>query len=269
MVEFFESIPEHLIKWILKQQVFWVATAPLTADGHINLSPKGVEGSFNIINANRVWYEDLSGSGAETIAHIRENGRITVLFNAFEGPPRIARLFGRGTIHEFGTPEYDSYIPPETRKPGSRAVILIDVFKVSTSCGYAVPFYKFTGHRSQLLELNARKEGLDRSAEEAAEASGDPSSVQRAERSLKRYWAEKNKYSLDGLPELISAADSPKRFEECKTIFKKDDITQPRDGVNAAQFLKSFVDSKVLVGFFLGMLVTTVYVNKLARVTAV
>lgn len=103
---------------------------------------------FHIVNPRQVWYEDLTGSGesesvveclswktrpgVETISHLRENGRITVLFNAFEGPPRIARLYGRGTVYEFGTPEYNSFIPAESRKPGSRSVIVVDVYKVST-----------------------------------------------------------------------------------------------------------------------------------------
>lgn len=118
MPEFFESIPSHLIPWLLEQPIFWVASAPLSKDGHVNLSPKGLKGSFRVSNPNEVWYEDLMGSGTslsrtrldyeylnfnhettgiETVSHVRENGRITLLFCALSGPPRIIRLFGRGT----------------------------------------------------------------------------------------------------------------------------------------------------------------------------
>ena len=117
MAKFFDEIPQFLVEWILKQKMFWVASAPLTSDGYVNVSPKGIEGSFHVVSPTQVWYEDLTGSGmsqavlhlslpidyyvselsgVETIAHLRENGRITVLFNAFDGPPRIARIFGKG-----------------------------------------------------------------------------------------------------------------------------------------------------------------------------
>ncbi|KDQ23187.1 hypothetical protein PLEOSDRAFT_1024841, partial [Pleurotus ostreatus PC15] len=165
MGQFFEEIPENLITWILKQQMFWVSTAPLKSDGHVNVSPKGLEGSFHVVDSRRVWYEDLTGSGNETIAHLRENGRITILFNAFEGLPRIARLFGKGTVYEYGTPEYEELLPPSVRKPGSRAVIMVDVYKVGTSCGYAVPYYDFKGHRSKLVDMSIPMQNLDRDAE--------------------------------------------------------------------------------------------------------
>ena len=96
MVKFYDHIPPDLIKWLLKQEMFCVATAPLSPDGHVNLSPKGLKGSFHIISPNRVWYQDITGSGVETISHLRENGRITLMFNAFEGAPRICRLWGIG-----------------------------------------------------------------------------------------------------------------------------------------------------------------------------
>ncbi len=113
MGKFYDEIPGYAMAMIKKQHMFWVATAPLSADGHVNVSSKGVEGTFHIIDSHTVWYEDLSGSGepthlpfpteplslssgVETISHLRENGRITILFNAFEGPPSIVRLFGRG-----------------------------------------------------------------------------------------------------------------------------------------------------------------------------
>ena len=115
MGQFLEELPQYLIEWILKQRMFWVASAPLSPDGHVNLSPKAIEGTFHVANPRRVWYEDLSGSGihffgqccsfangtpqgAETVSHIRENGRVTILFHAFEGPARIVRLYGKGLL---------------------------------------------------------------------------------------------------------------------------------------------------------------------------
>ena len=170
-----DCIPEELIPWIQKQEMFFVATAPLTGTGHVNLSPKGLRGSFHVVDQHRVWYEDLSGSGAyppsrsalpstncsrtyhppfplapplllshtlsldppayagiETISHIRENGRITLMFCAFEGAARIVRLFGRGSVCEFGTPAYDALVPPERRLSGSRAAVVVDVYRAAS-----------------------------------------------------------------------------------------------------------------------------------------
>ncbi|KAJ3563809.1 hypothetical protein NP233_g8692 [Leucocoprinus birnbaumii] len=97
MVKFYDTIPDFVVPWLKAQKVFWVATAPLTGEGHVNVSPKGIfEGNFCVVDEKSVWYEDLTGSGVETISHLRENGRITVMFTAFDGPPRICRLFGKG-----------------------------------------------------------------------------------------------------------------------------------------------------------------------------
>ncbi|EEB93529.1 hypothetical protein MPER_07797 [Moniliophthora perniciosa FA553] len=167
MGQLLEEIPPFLIDWIKLQHIFWVSTAPLSADGHINLSGKGNDGGkFHIVNSRKVWYEDLTGSGCETISHLRENGRITIYFNAFEGPPRIARLFGKGTVYEFGTPEYNSIIPPEQRSPGSRAVIMVDVHKVGTSCGFAIPFFDFKSYRTKYDGTAIRFENSDIAAQE-------------------------------------------------------------------------------------------------------
>ncbi|KAI0656851.1 hypothetical protein C8Q70DRAFT_1056432 [Cubamyces menziesii] len=197
MVKFYDHIPPDLIKWLLKQEMFCVATAPLSPDGHVNLSPKGLKGSFHIISPNRVWYQDITGSGVETISHLRENGRITLMFNAFEGAPRICRLWGIGTVHEFGTPEYETFIPPEIRRPGSRAAIVIDVHKVSTSCGYSVPYYEFKGHRQALLAYYDKRERKDRE---------DPNL--HADKGLRAYWIDENLQSIDGLPGLAVAHKS-------------------------------------------------------------
>ncbi|KAH9933943.1 uncharacterized protein BXZ73DRAFT_45993 [Epithele typhae] len=209
MVQFWDHIPDNLIAWIEKQHMFFVATSPLTGDGHVNVSPKGLTGSFHVANKNRVWYEDLSGSGVETIAHVRENGRITVMFCAFAGPARILRLFGRGTVHEFGTAEYDALVPPATRLSGSRAAVVVDVYKISTSCGYAVPVMDYKADRRALLQWSDKLERLD--AQFAADRTSCPSeAVSRTSavlpvRSLKWWWAAHNTRSLDGLPGLHRA----------------------------------------------------------------
>jgi hypothetical protein len=199
MTKFYNQIPENLIEWIKKQHMFWVASAPMSPDGHVNVSPKGTADSFHVMNSRRVWYQDLSGSGVETISHIRENGRVTILFNAFEGPPRIVRLFGTGTVYEYGTEEYESLISPETRKPGSRAAIVIDVYQCQTSCGFAVPIYDFVTHRTQLLRMADIVESRDRAS--------DPEIHQKPD-GIKAYWVRKNLRSIDGLPGLLTAPDS-------------------------------------------------------------
>ncbi|KAF9783412.1 hypothetical protein BJ322DRAFT_976363, partial [Thelephora terrestris] len=201
MAKFWEQLqPEH-ISWILAQKLFWVATSPLSPEGHINVSPKGVAGTFHVINERKVWYEDLTGSGVETISHIRENGRITLMFSAFEGAPRIVRLFGKGTVHEFGTKEYTELIPPEKRTPGSRAIIMVDVYQVGSSCGYAIPFYSYQGERHGLSQISKKKEEEDNQAEADAE---DPS-ICKAEDGIRAYWEQQNAKGLDGLPGLSSA----------------------------------------------------------------
>ncbi|KDQ64172.1 hypothetical protein JAAARDRAFT_118114 [Jaapia argillacea MUCL 33604] len=203
MGKFFDSIPPEMLAWIQKQQCFWVATAPLKATGHVNVSPKGAPDCFRIIDNSTVWYEDLSGSGCETIAHIRENGRVTIMFMAFEGAPRILRLFGTGTVHEFDTPEYNALIPAESRNPGSRAVIMINIYKVGTSCGYAVPYYEFLGHRELLHSMATRKENFDCAA---------PAPTYHHDKGLKIYWEGHNAKSLDGLPALLNAGKSSVAF---------------------------------------------------------
>ncbi|KAI0369987.1 hypothetical protein BV20DRAFT_967355 [Pilatotrama ljubarskyi] len=223
MVKFYDKIPDDHIAWIHKQYMFFVATSPLTGDGHVNLSPKGIDGTLHVVSNTRIWYEDLGGSGVETIAHLRENGRITIMFCAFEGAARIMRLFGRGTVHEFGTPEYDALIPPSARRPSSRAAIVIDIYKVSTSCGYAVPLYTFKAERSALVKWGEKMEQRDRDfpprpAELAnVEDAGAPAKTKivtidteagprlYAEHSMKHWWASMNLRSLDGLPGLLSA----------------------------------------------------------------
>ncbi|KAI5867473.1 hypothetical protein GGS23DRAFT_179280 [Durotheca rogersii] len=189
MGAYFETIPESLIQWVLAQKVFWVSTAPLSAKGHVNVSPKGGH-PFGIPDRKTFWYLDMTGSGNETISHLLEpeNGRITVLFNAFEGPPRILRLWGHGRVLEAGSAEFDAIVAREaiTPPPGTRSVIVVDIHQVGTSCGYSVPLYDFRALRTTLDDFFRRKDEKFRAGNE--------------KESMDRYWAHKNAYSMDGLP---------------------------------------------------------------------
>ncbi|KAG5641569.1 hypothetical protein DXG03_004710 [Asterophora parasitica] len=267
-MQMFGEIPEWLILWIEKQQTFWVASAPLTADGLVNISPKGVAGTFHVAGPRKVWYEDLSGSGVETIAHIRENGRVTILLNAFEGPPRIVRLYGKGSVHEFGTPEYEALLPEGTRHPGSRAAICLDVFKVATvrmslnlsyaahTCGYSVPFYEFKAHRTQLLEWAARKEGTDRDSETTVGYSS--ATTPRVQTGMKKWWEERNTTSLDGLPGLASAHVSNEIFRH-QPVAKRSSLEKGTGLKSKIAFTLPPLDFRIVIAFFVGMLVTASY----------
>jgi hypothetical protein len=269
MVQFFDEIPDHVLPWLLEQHMFSVATAPLSEDGHVNVSPKGVEGTFHIIDKNTVWYEDLTGSGIETIAHVRENRRITVLFQAFEGPPRICRLFGKGTIHEFGTAEYDRLLPPEKRQPGSRAAIVVNVHKVSTSCGYAVPFYDFRCHRNLLNSqfTKREKEDQDFAAAAAEGSSGDSNQTGSGERissaGIKMYWINKNSQSIDGLPGLKTAPESDAVPLKGGIKYPPDDIKRRSRPVTETKDRRGDMGTfgVALTAFSLGILITSVLVK--------
>ena len=175
---FYETLPPSLAPWLLSQKIFWVATAPLSSRGHVNVSPKA-GAPFGLLDTHThahasadagaairfFWYLDLTGSGTETMAHLAEpgNGRVTVLFSAFEGGPRILRLWGRGTVLENGTREFGKFVEENcaggTKKlmPGARGVVLVEVGQVGTSCGFSVPFFEYKGHRETLNEFFAKK----------------------------------------------------------------------------------------------------------------
>jgi hypothetical protein len=177
MAAVIDCIDDELRTWIEHQSVFFVATAPLTADGHVNLSPKGLD-TLQVVDESHVRYLDLTGSGAETIAHLRENGRITIMFCAFEGAPRILRLYGSGAAHLIGTRGYDERLASFGEVPHSaRAVVDVKVTRIQTSCGFGVPLMALVGSRDRLLRW-----GEARSAEE-----------------LVVYRANKNGRSIDGL----------------------------------------------------------------------
>lgn len=169
-------LPEHE-DFIRRQHVFFVGSAPLSAEGHVNLSPKGHD-ALRVLSPSRVAYLDLTGSGNETSAHIRENGRITVMFCAFEGPPNVLRLYGSGTVVLPESPDWGELYPLFPPLPGARQIIAVDVHKVQTSCGYAVPFMDYGGERETLQRW----------------------ALQKGEDGLEQYRLEKNSRSIDGLP---------------------------------------------------------------------
>jgi hypothetical protein len=172
-----DNIDSELGNWMRAQHVFFVATAPLGTDGHVNLSPKGGE-SFRILGPLEVVYHDYTGSGAETAAHLRENGRIVVMFCAFEGAPRIARLHGRGSLITAGQARYEEMAAQFPAHPSTRAFVHVAVERVSSSCGFGVPMLDFQGNRDA-IERWAEKQGAE---------------------GLKTYRATKNRHSIDGLP---------------------------------------------------------------------
>ncbi|BGP43915.1 hypothetical protein JCM10450v2_008120 [Rhodotorula kratochvilovae] len=227
MGAFYDEIPDSVVDWVKEQRMFWVATAPLAGSGTVNVSPKGYD-CFTVVSPTAVWYLDCSGSGNETISHLREpgNGRLTIMFNAFTGPPRILRLFGRGRVFERDTPEFDALLPPgdARRLPGARAIIWLDVDRVGTSCGFSVPFYHYEGERTRLLEFFEAKEAADRSYLDShlsptppspAAASSSSSSlptlapVAEVKNGMRAYWKLKNAESVDGLPGLQAAGFPP------------------------------------------------------------
>jgi Pyridoxamine 5'-phosphate oxidase len=180
MGQVLESIDDKLAAWLVAQPMFFVATAPLAADGLVNCSPKGMAGSFVVLDGHRVAYLDLTGSGIETIAHLRENGRIVVMFCAFDGRPNIVRLHGTGRPV---LPDDDGFAELVARfpeHPGIRSVIVVDVARVADSCGYAVPRMDYVDDRD-VLDLHNAKKGPEALAE---------------------YRETRNAESLDGLPGL-------------------------------------------------------------------
>lgn len=169
------EIDEHISKFIQQQHVFFVATAP-TANGHINVSPKGLD-SFRILNPKKVAYLDLIGSGVETIAHVNENGRIVLMFCAFQGPPNVLRLHGTAQVVRPNEPEFSELVSHFPSYDSTRSIIVVDITRVSNSCGYGVPLMKYEGERTQLLAWAAKK----------------------GPEGLKTYQREKNARSIDGL----------------------------------------------------------------------
>ena len=174
-----DAITPDLADWIAAQRMFFVATAPLAADGLVNLSPKGMD-TFRVLGPLEVAYLDLTGSGVETIAHLRENGRIVFTFCAFAGPPRIVRLHGTGDALTPGDAEHDALRPRFPEIPAARAIIRARLRRVADSCGYSLPRYDYVGERDQLVRW-AENKGPD---------------------GVRAYREQNNATSLDGLPGL-------------------------------------------------------------------
>jgi len=183
MAQIFDHITEEMKAFISEQHLFFVATAPLSADGHVNLSPKGMD-SFRIIGENRVGYADMTGSGNETSAHITENGRITFMFCGFEGKADIIRLYGTGRAVLPDTPEWDALIGHFPSIISTRQLIIADIHRTQSSCGYAVPFMGYKGNRESLVKYWQAK----------------------GEDTLPTYWEEKNSTTIDGIPTPIGRA---------------------------------------------------------------
>ena len=182
MGKVYDAITDALADWIGRQHLFFVGTAPLARDAHVNVSPKGDLRWFRILGPHEVAYLDFVGSGAETLAHLRENGRIVVMFCAFAGPPKIVRLHGRGEVLPADGDLAAAFDPPEH---AVRSIVRVDVERVSDSCGYGVPLLGFEGKRTQYdawVEKKVRDGGLD------------------------DYVATKNAVSIDGLPAISAPA---------------------------------------------------------------
>ena len=169
----YSEIPDKLKEFIEEQKVFFVGTA--TADGRVNVSPKGMD-SLRILDANRVLWLNVTGSGNETSAHVQENPRMTIMFTALEGNPMILRLFGSARVIHKNDSDWNNKITLFAPLPGARQIFDMTVDLVQTSCGMGVPFYEYAGEREQLNEW-ANKKG---------------------EEGIKDYWREKNEESLDG-----------------------------------------------------------------------
>ena len=188
MARTLDEIDDHLAEWIRAQPMFFVGTAPLAAAGRVNVSPKGPIGTFAVLGPRRVAYLDFFGSGAETVAHLRENGRIVVMLCAFEGPPQIVRLHGTGRPVWPGEPGFDGLLADggfeglTDVEEARRAIVVVDVERISRSCGYGVPLMEVTGERSH----------FDKSKRKRLRTMGPDELV--------TFQAERNAESIDGLP---------------------------------------------------------------------
>lgn len=181
MAKDYPSLTGELQEWIRQQHVFFVATAPLDASGHVNLSPKGHD-CLRILDANTIAYLDMTGSGNETSAHILENGRLTLMWCAFEGPPRVLRTYGQGEVLLPGSAKWDMLISQFEMLPGARQIIVNHITLVKTSCGYTIPFMDYQDERE----------------------TGRKWALQKGEDGLDAYRCEKNMESIDGLPTPLS-----------------------------------------------------------------
>ncbi len=197
----FDEIDDRMASWIAAQPLFFVGSAPLHADGHVNVSPKGPIGSLRVLGPQTVAYLDIVGSGAETIAHVRENGRVVVMFCAFEGPPRILRLHGTGEVLPAGSAGYDALLAQAgfedaSLPEGRRAIVRVDVTRIAEACGYGVP----------LMSLDGLREHAPLWAQKKLRVGGVAA--------IDAYKAEKNATSIDGLPAIDLPLPAPGQRDE-------------------------------------------------------
>jgi hypothetical protein len=192
----FDAIDDSIRQFIQAQPMFFVGTAPSGSDGLVNVSPKGYRDCFAVLDEHTVAYLDMVGSGAETVAHIRENGRIVVMLCAFEGPPRILRLHGRGEVIPAGDARFGElferagFEAPHDVEEARRAIVLVDVTRVADSCGYGVPLMSFEGERPHMEAWAEKKMRVGGGAE------------------IEAYVAKKNATSIDGLPAFDTERDA-------------------------------------------------------------
>lgn len=180
MGKFHTSISAVHEQFIQQQHLFFVSTAPLSGEGHINCSPKGLD-CFRVLSPYMVAYMDLISSGNETSAHTLENGRITIMFCSFQGPPNILRLYGKGFTVLPGSEEWEEFAPHFTIYPSTRQIIVAEITTVQTSCGFGVPLFDYVGERDIHFDWAKTK----------------------GEQGLAEYIADKNLKSMDGLPTVI------------------------------------------------------------------
>ncbi len=176
MGKFFNAIQATHVDFIKKQHIFFVGTAPLSGDGRVNISPKGLD-AFRIVNDNQVAYMDIIGSGNETSAHTLENGRITFMFTSFDKVPNILRLYGKGFTVLRDSDNWDTYAQHFAIFPSTRQIIVADIDLVQTSCGFGIPFYEYIGERTTHFDWAVKKNDDE----------------------LRAYEQEKNLVSIDGL----------------------------------------------------------------------
>ncbi len=172
----YTEIDDGIQRWITRQHVFFVSTAPLQGNGHVNCSPKGMD-SLIVLGPRRIAYVDLGGSGIETVAHVKENSRVTIMMCAFDGPPKIFRFYGRGLVTEPHEPEFSELLAKFPPQPSVRNIITVDINQILDSCGYGVPLYDFRKQRDSFDNYFADK----------------------SEEYLLNYRRERNATSLDGL----------------------------------------------------------------------
>ena len=177
MAKFFDAIDNKIRQFISDQKMFFTASAPLSGEARINLSPKGID-TFRVLDDKTICYLDLTGSGNETAAHIKENGRLTIMFCSFAGAPLILRLYGRGEVVHQMSEKWNELSVLFEDFAGARQIIMMHVESGQTSCGFAIPLYEFKEDRTMLFDWAENK----------------------GEEGVNRYWQENNQMSIDGLP---------------------------------------------------------------------